>query len=87
MLSNYFVSQVGLFVANRVKMPKINQEELASIMIALPSLQEQQAITMFLDERCAQIDVLITLKQQKADKLAQYKKSLIYEVVTGKQEV
>lgn len=87
MLSNYFVSQVGLFVANRVKMPKINQEELASIMIALPSLQEQQAITRFLDERCSQIDVLITLKQQKADKLAQYKKSLIYEVVTGKREV
>ena len=68
-------------------MPKINQEELASIMIALPSLQEQQAITRFLDERCSQIDVLITLKQQKADKLAQYKKSLIYEVVTGKREV
>ena len=40
-----------------------------------------------LDLRCNQIDQLISIKQKKIDKLNEYKKSLIYEYVTGKQEV
>ena len=55
--------------------------------IAVPPIDEQEAIIQYLDTKCAQIDALIAVKQQKADKLAQYKKSLIYEVVTGKREV
>ena len=48
---------------------------------------EQKVITTYLDHKCSHIDKLITLKQQKIEKLQQYKKSLIYEYVTGKKEV
>lgn len=61
--------------------------EFRNIRVCLPSIDEQRSIADYLDTKCAQIDALITLKQQKADKLAQYKKSLIYEVVTGKKEI
>ena len=47
----------------------------------------QAQIVSFLDHKCSQIDKLIALKQQKIEKLQQYKKSLIYEYVTGKKEV
>ena len=51
------------------------------------SIIEQQQIADFLDTKCSQIDHIITLKQQKIEKLQQYKKSIIYEYVTGKKEV
>ena len=40
-----------------------------------------------LNEKCSQVDRLIAIKQSKIEKLEQYKKSLIYEYVTGKKEV
>ena len=49
-------------------------------------LEEQMEIAAYLDEKCADIDRLITLKQQKVEKLKDYKKSIIYECVTGKRE-
>ena len=53
----------------------------------LPPLPEQQQIASFLDEKCAEIDSLIAIKQQKIEELKEYKKSVIYEYVTGKKEV
>ena len=61
--------------------------EFSSIFIPEPPIEEQQAISDYLDSKCSQIDKLIGLKQQKIEKLQQYKKSLIYEYVTGKKEV
>lgn len=87
MLSNYFSAQVGLVTENRVKMPKINQNELSSILVALPSISEQQEIADYLDKKCSAIDSAIKKKQALIEKLTEYKKSLIYEVVTGKKEV
>ena len=52
--------------------------------VLLPPLGEQQAIASYLDEKCADIDRLIGVKQQKIEKLKDYKKSVIYEAVTGK---
>lgn len=52
-----------------------------------PTLSEQQAIADYLDTKCAKIDALIADKQKQLDTLAEYKKSLIYEYVTGKKEV
>ena len=49
--------------------------------------KEQQAIADYLDAKCSEIDALITLKQSKIDALKEYKKSIIYEYVTGKKEV
>lgn len=50
-------------------------------------IEEQQAIADYLDKKCAEIDSLIALKQSKIEQLKEYKKSLIYEYVTGKKEV
>lgn len=86
-LSIPFSSQVGLVTANRVKMPKINQSELSNIQIVLPPHDEQKTIANYLDKKCFSIDLAIEKKQTLIDKLTEYKKSLIYEVVTGKKEV
>lgn len=81
------LSQVKLVTENRVKMPKINQEEIAQIIVCCPDESSQLECAAFLDNKCAQIDKLIALKQSKIEKLEQYKRSLIYEYVTGKKEV
>lgn len=57
------------------------------IMPTASSLEEQREVTAYLDNSCKQIIDLISIKQNKIDKLNQYKKSLIYEYVTGKKEV
>ncbi len=48
---------------------------------------EQKSIADFLDNKCTEIDTLISLKQSKIDALKEYKKSIIYEYITGKKEV
>ena len=86
-LSDYFHSQVALCTENRVKMPKINQNELSNIVVVLPSIDEQNSIVSFLDAKCDAIDKTIMDRERAIEKLQEYKKSLIYEVVTGKKEV
>lgn len=56
-------------------------------MIVPPTLEEQKIIASYLDTKCAEIDQLIAVKHSKIEKLEQYKRSLIYEYVTGKKEV
>lgn len=58
-----------------------------STYIPVAPIKEQNEIVEYLDKKLSQIDSLISLKQQKIEKLQQYKKSLIYEYVTGKKEV
>lgn len=62
-------------------------EEMKNISIPVPSIFEQQQIADYLDKKCSEIDKLISIKQAKIEKLNEYKKSLIYEYVTGKKEV
>lgn len=57
------------------------------IIIPYPPLDEQQQIADFLDTKCSEIDAIIADKKRQRDILADYKKSLIYEYVTGKKEV
>ena len=61
--------------------------EFKQISIPLPSMEEQQEIADYLDEKCSEIDNLINIKLSKIDCLKEYKKSIIYEYVTGKKEV
>ena len=56
-------------------------------MIYAPTFHEQQSIANYLDQKCSEIDELISIKQQKVEKLKDYKKSLIFECVTGKRKV
>lgn len=60
---------------------------VSDIIVAVPSCAEQKEIADHLDAKCAEIDKLIAKKEQLVKELEGYKKSLIYEVVTGKREV
>ena len=61
--------------------------EFRAINIPCPPAEEQKKIVTHLNEKCNKIDQLIAIKQAKIEKLEQYKRSLIYEYVTGKREV
>lgn len=63
------------------------QGQFYNFEFTFPNLFEQQQIANYLDEKCSKIDALISNKQEKIEKLNEYKKSLIYEYVTGKKEV
>lgn len=67
--------------------PNISQDKIKNLWLPLPPLSEQQAIASYLDEKTSQIDSLIALKQEKITELKDYKKSIIYEYVTGKKKV
>ncbi len=71
----------------KLKVVHISASDIGNVLLALPPLSEQQAIADYLDKKCAEIDQLIAIKQKKADELKEYKKSIIYEYVTGKRSV
>ena len=60
---------------------------LEQLKIVVPPLKEQENIVKFVDKKCANFDKLIMIKQAKIDALNDFKKSIIYEYVTGKKEV
>ena len=65
----------------------LNQERIKEATILFPPLTEQRAIADWLDAKCADIDATIALKEQKQEKLKAYKKTIIFEYVTGKKQV
>ena len=67
--------------------PNLNTSIIKSIVIPLPHPEEQKSICEYLDKRCKAVDDTIKIKEKVVDRLSEYKKSLIYEVVTGKKEV
>ena len=64
--------------------PGLSVERIKNLNMPLPSLPEQHSIATYLDTKCSEIDSLIALKRQKIESLNAYKKSVIYEAVTGK---
>ena len=66
---------------------RLYTSDLFSMPFPLPSIEEQGVIVTYIKEKCADIDSLIQTKQSKIDSLREYKKSIIYEYVTGKREV
>ena len=64
-----------------------SSSKVSAFIIPLPSIDEQQEIVAYLDQKMAEIDTLIAKKEQFLTELDAYKKSLIYEYVTGKKEV
>ena len=87
----YYQSRAFLEEVNRLTnsntQSNIGIDSMARTATVCPPIIEQQQIVEHLDEKCAAIDRLIEIKQQKIEKLNDYKKSLIYEYVTGKKEV
>ena len=62
-------------------------DDFGDTFIPVPPLDEQQEIADYLDNKCAEIEQIITDKKTQLETLDGYKKSLIYEYVTGKKEV
>jgi len=67
--------------------PGLSVERIKDKLMPVPPLLEQQQIADYLDSKCSEIDSLIAIKQQKIEELKDYKKSIIYEYVTGKREI
>lgn len=71
----------------KLKVVHISLQGIGNVYVCLPSLDEQRKISEYLDNFTESIMKIILIKQQKIEKLGEYKKSLIYEYVTGKKEV
>lgn len=66
---------------------RLQADKFLNFSITVPSYEEQQEIANYLDKKCSAIDELIAKKEQYLFEIENYKKSLIYEYVTGKKEV
>lgn len=86
LLHSYDIIKVFYNMGNGVRQG-LNFSEFAKLLLLEPTTVEQQQIADFLDTKCSEIDTLIADKKRQLDILADYKKSLIYEYVTGKKEV
>ena len=86
LLHSYDIMKVFYNMGNGVRQG-LNYSEFSKLILVAPSLEEQHKIADFLDKKCAEIDQTISEKQQQFETLAEYKKSLIYEYITGKKEV
>lgn len=65
----------------------ISQDKLMDLEIPNCSINEQESIVRYLDNKCSSIQKIIEIKKKKIEELQYYKKSIIYEYVTGKKEV
>lgn len=70
-----------------VGLQNLSNSNFYKVYCLFPPLTEQRAIADYLDQKCAEIDELIAIKQQKIESLKEYKKSVIFEYVTGKKEI
>lgn len=86
-LSSQYVYQQGFSDTMGSTSPHVNISSIRNFYIPIPPLNEQFELARYLREKCSQIDQLISIKQSKIEKLEQYKRSLIYEYVTGKRDV
>lgn len=81
--TEYFLQVAALGMGQ----PNLNTDIIDNTYVTIPPKYEQQKIIEFLDVKCAEIDGAIRDKKEQLETLEQYKKSVIYEYVTGKKEV
>lgn len=85
-ISNLFCKVMDMGSAQST-VPSVRLPMLLNFVVCIPPKNEQRSIASYLDTKCSEIDSLIALKQEKIEELKEYKKSVIYEYVTGKKEV
>jgi len=73
--------------ANGTTMKRISRTNLGDIALPIPTLEEQEAIAMYLDTECVATDSVISANEETIQKLKEYRQSIIYEAVTGKIEI
>ena len=84
--SDFFTNQVSSN-SEGISYPAINSTDLMNLNIVVPDVETQIEIVNLLNSKMKMLDELIKIKQEKIEKLQEYKKSLIYEYVTGKKRV
>lgn len=84
--SNKVFYSLGQGVSNLGRW-RLQTDAFNEFLIPVPPMNEQESIAIYLDSKCSEIDSIIEDKQKQLDTLAEYRKSLIYEYVTGKKEV
>ena len=83
LIDTYTIHSTGITLSRL----RLYPDSFLSLYFIVPPITEQKEIDDYLDAKCAEIDKLIAKKEQLVKELEAYKKSLIYEVVTGKREV
>ena len=82
---SYEIWKNRIFIQSTIQ--NIAADKYRELNIPLPPINEQEEIVRYFDDKCQQIDSIIEEKQSLIEKLEEYKKSLIYEYVTGKKQV
>lgn len=82
-----FIDKMNSFTMSLRDGKNIAFADFGNTYLPIPPIQEQQQITDYLDSKCAEIDSIIAEKKQQIETIEEYKKSLIFEYVTGKKEV
>lgn len=85
-LNTYCMTECELVSKGSTRV-RISLEIARKLNLAMPPFPEQKAIASYLDQKCSEIDAAIAEKQKQLETLEEYKKSLIFEYVTGKKEV
>lgn len=83
----YFNNIMLPYIKQTTGIQNLDCESFLNEFVYLPLKDDQCKIVEYLDKTCVKIDKLISIKQEKISELKEYKKSLIYEYVTGKKEV
>ena len=86
LLHSYDTIKVFYNMGNGVRQG-LNYSEFSKLLLLEPPMVEQEKIVKYLDQKCSELDTIISDKKKQLEILAEYKKSLIYEFVTGKKEV
>ncbi|QKG28739.1 restriction endonuclease subunit S [Campylobacter sp. RM16187] len=74
-------------ISRGTTMKRISRTLLGEMKVCTPSLEEQQLIADYLNQKCSEIDLILSKKANQLDIIKEHKKSLIYEYVTGKKRV
>lgn len=83
----FAINDIIRSASNAATLPILNQEQTKKLQIVLPPLEEQSEIADFLDAQTAKIDELIQTLSKQIEDLAEYKRAVITEAVTGKVDV
>lgn len=86
LLSDWFIKIVDSSTYG-TKMPRASWDFTGGMRIPLPPISEQDCISSYLETKCSEVDTFIIEKQNIIQKLDEYKKSLIFECVTGKRDL
>lgn len=78
---------VALATGIRVRSCDLRWNKLSELLYPVPPLEEQNAIVAHIDEKLKKVDEILRAKEEQLDILDSYKKTVIYEYVTGKKEV